>query len=604
MQLSRHFVHIRINWFAVVMAAVGLAGPAFCQSFSGDPVEALRVALKTPVLEASREEIDSRRNLLAKRIDDLRTVGDLRRALLLQEWQDEGENNPAAEVDREARLRVATRLQQALRTALERGNVTSRLAAATMIGEMGTTIRGSGKSGFARIFTQDLATRLKDENPRVAAAAARALSNINPDPKVATSALLSLFESRDVTLRRAAATGLGNLVRKATASITAKGTSITGISASPADVVQVGAAVAPAAGKCLSDPDASVRRLSADALHQTAAALGDLLPSQEGRATASSTTERRTLAPLEELETNTQPLARALGEQGPALAGALEDSDPIVRLLVRRTLEDMAIARLRILRRPSGPPGPPPGGERGLLPAGPVNEKEPPLLASGEESEAPEVTADPLLKGLRSALPGLAAGLKDPDVRIRLASLDVLEEMGPDAASVAAAVIDATRDQNLFVRWAAARTIGKMGPVNVGRNVTELARLISDSDLDVRAVAARGLERYGPAAKAAVPALTRAVTVGDAENRIGALRALQAIGPDAQSAVPAITQALSYSDSRVRRTAAEVLGRFGPAARSALPALRQALSDSEAEVRQAASDALLSIDPTVRPSEK
>jgi HEAT repeat protein len=601
MQLSRHFPHIRINWFAAVMAVVGLAGPGFGQGYSGDPVEALRAALKTPVFEANREEFDSRRNLLAKRVDDLRTAGDLRRALLLQEWQDEGENNPAAEVDRQARIRVATRLQQALRTAMEKGDVTSRLAAATMVGEMGTTIRGSGTSGFARSFTQDLAKLLKNENPRVAAAAARALSNINPDPKVATSALLSLFESKDVTLRRAAAAGLGNLVRKATASISAKGTSITGIAASPADVVQVGAAVAPAAGKCLSDPDAGVRRLSADALHQTAAALGDLLPSQEGRPTAASTTEPRARAPLDELETNTQPLVRALGAQGPALARALEDSDPTVRLLVRRTLEDMAIDRLRFLQRPSGPPGPPPAG---LLPAGPVNEKEPPLLASGEESETPEVTADPLLKGLRSALPGLAAGLKDPDVRIRLASLDVLEEMGPDAASVAAAVIDATRDPNLFVRWAAARTIGRMGPVKVDRSVTELARLISDTDLDVRAIAARGLERYGPAAKAAVPALTRAVNVGDSEIRIGVMRALQGIGPDAQSAVPAISRALSHSDLRVRRTAAEVLGRFGPAARSAEPALRQALSDSEAEVRQAASDALLSIDPNVRSSEK
>src|SRR5262249_24092444 len=162
------------------------------------------------------------------------------------------------------------------------------------------------------------------------------------------------------------------------------------------------------------------------------------------------------------------------------------------------------------------------------------------------------VTADPLLKGLRSALPGLAAGLKDPDVRIRLASLDVLEEMGPGAASVASAVIDATREPNLFVRWAAARAVRQSGPVHVGRNVIELARLISDTDLDVRATAARGLERYGPAAKAAVPALTRAVTVGDAEIRVGVLRALQAIGPDAQSAVPAISQALSHSDFRVR----------------------------------------------------
>ncbi len=259
----------------------------------------------------------------------------------------------------------------------------------------------------------------------------------------------------------------------------------------------------------------------------------------------------------------------------------------------------MAIDRLRLLQRPSAPPGPPPGGERGKLPGGPVDEKKPPLLTGGEESEPPEVSRDPLLKGLRSALPGLAAGLKDRDVRIRLASLDVLEEMGPDAAPVASAVLEATHDPNLFVRWAAARTIGKLGPVEVKRGVSELARLISDEDLDVRAIAAHGLERYGPAARAAVPALTRAVNVGDSEIRVGVMRALDGIGPDAKSAIPAISRALSHSDYRVRRTAAEVLGHFGPLAKSAEPALRRALSDNEPDVRQAASDALLSIVPSL-----
>src|SRR4029077_3149926 len=129
MQLSRHFQHIRINWFVAVMAALGLAGPAFGQGYSGDPVEALRAALKTPVLE-TREEIDSRRNLLAKRIDDLRTVGDLRRALPIDALQDEQQ---AVDVDSEARTRVATRLRQSLRATMEKGDATGRLAAATMI---------------------------------------------------------------------------------------------------------------------------------------------------------------------------------------------------------------------------------------------------------------------------------------------------------------------------------------------------------------------------------------------------------------------------------------------------------------------------------------
>ena len=438
MPLTRYTLHRRLAWVAALLAVAGLTGTAFSQGYRRDPVEALRAALKTPVLESFPEEkdsaaklriaLDSRRNLLAKLIDNLRSVGDFRRALVLDAW--EGGRRTGKWRSTLKRGAIAARLQRTLRGGMDSDDPTARMAAVIAIGEMGTTIpvsesasddierseKPSGatnarkvQAGFARIFTPDLVKLLNDPNLRVAAAAARALSDINPDPREATKALLKLFESKDVTLRRAAAAALGNLVRRVTASISTKGSSITGLKTSAADVVQVGAAVAPAAGKCLSDSDAEVRRLSADALHQAAAALGDLLPSQEGRATAGEipSSQRLEREPLDELETtNTQPLVRALGAQGPAPARALEDSDPGVRFLVRRTLEDMAIDRLRLLQRPSAPPGPPPGGERGKLPGGPVDEKEPPLLIGGEESEPPEVSRDPLLKGLRPRLAG------------------------------------------------------------------------------------------------------------------------------------------------------------------------------------------------------
>jgi HEAT repeat protein len=307
---------------------------------------------------------------------------------------------------------------------------------------------------------------------------------------------------------------------------------------------------------------------------------------------------------LDELEANTLPLARALGNQGAALAKALNDSDLTVRLLVRKALEDMAIDRLRLQQRPPRLVPPRPGRVELPRGTGPADEKEPPVLHDAEESEPPAPASDPVLKALRAALPGLAAGLKDRDVSIRLASLDVLEEMGAEAAPVVGAIQEALRDQNLFVRWAAARTLGKMGPVDVDRSVAGLAELISDTDIDVRMIAARGLERFGPSARAAVPALTRAVNIGDAEVRIAVIRALQGIGRDAAPAIPAIATAVSHPDFRVRRTAAEVLGRFGPLAQSAEPALRRALNDTDQDVRQAASDSLLNIVPGVKPSER
>ena len=601
--------HNRTHSVLATLAIIILGASAGAQQTATDPVEELRAALKIPILDPTRnpEEVTSRKNLLEQRVDGLRTLGELRRALLLTDWLDkENQEKLIADIDRKARARVATRLQEALRAIMQRGDVTARLAAVSMIGDMGISIRGlDGEGGFARTFAPDLAKLMKEENSTVAAAAAHAISEINPEPQVATAALLDLFESKSVVLRRAAASGLSNLVQRVAARTPARGKNPLGVQTTPADVVQVGVAVAPAAAMCLADADTQVRRLSAEAIHQAASALGDLLPSEEGRATGGLTPpERDSFLQLDELEANTLPLARALGNQGAALAKALNDSDLTVRLLVRKALEDMAIDRLRLQQRPPRLVPPRPGRVELPRGTGPADEKEPPVLHDAEESEPPAPASDPVLKALRAALPGLAAGLKDRDVSIRLASLDVLEEMGAEAAPVVGAIQEALRDQNLFVRWAAARTLGKMGPVDVDRSVAGLAELISDTDIDVRMIAARGLERFGPSARAAVPALTRAVNIGDAEVRIAVIRALQGIGRDAAPAIPAIATAVSHPDFRVRRTAAEVLGRFGPLAQSAEPALRRALNDTDQDVRQAASDSLLNIVPGVKPSER
>jgi HEAT repeat protein len=522
-------------------------------------------------------------------------------ALLLNEWLDTDQDQQIANVDRTIRNELATHIDQALRGVLHSGDVDAQLAACTGIAEMGTSVRGVttiDKSGFVdrtsltRPLAPDLAGLVKgDPNQTVREAAALALSSINPDAKLATETLDGLLTSDQVGLRRAAAQGLLNLLQKAPS----RGqVTPTGVPATPAEIVQTGTAVVPVAAKGLSDADVDVRRHCIEAIRAVAAAFGDLLPSSEGREAAGENAATRDRPPQAGEIQGVLPLIRALSTHTPALGQALNDADATVRVQAGHALEDVALARLRLLGRSTGgaPPIllPPPAEQRGDL-RGSTHVRK----VSLEEEAADTSARDPLLSGLRATLPQAAARLADPDVQVRLAVIDFLELLGPDASSIAGDLVKALCDPNLFVRWSSARVLGKMGPVDLDTTVPGLAKLLSDPDLDVRLAVATALARYGSDARAAVPALAEAINKGDAEFRIAAIHTAQAIGADAAPTVPAITAELTNPDARVRRAAAEGLGVFGPLAKSAASALRRILSDSDADVRRAAADALLSV---------
>src|SRR5262249_30913902 len=63
----------------------------------------------------------------------------------------------------------------------------------------------------------------------------------------------------------------------------------------------------------------------------------------------------------------------------------------------------------------------------------------------------------------------------------------------------------------------------------------------------------------------------------DAKKRVEAAQAIEKIGPAAKDAVPALIQTLKDNDPDVREGAARALGEIGPGAKDAVPALVDAL---------------------------
>jgi HEAT repeat protein len=597
-----------VTYFSAVAALAGLLYLGSPLRGANDPIEDLRRDLRVRVFDPRQnpEALTARRKALTSDIEQLRGVGDMRKAVMLNEWLDQDQEAAIANIDRTLREGLLQKLQQTLRDTMKSGDPTARLAAATMIGEMGISIRGStgannlpDPGGFSRSMAPDLANLVEhDPDPAVRSAAAQALANINPPPQVAAGAIRALLQNSNPVLRRAASSSLMTLMQRIIQINPVRGKNILGVEASPVEIVQTGRAALPVAAIGITDPDPQVRRDSADTFRLAGVALLDMLPSADDRRIVmpQSPGKPDTLGIPETTPEVVRPLAAALLAQAMTVARASRDPDAGVRLRACQALEDMATARQRITGKGgSDITFPPPGGDDGGSSRLDTRHE----YVSFARAQTQPQTAAQVIEATLKTVP---RDLRDPDVAIRLAALDYLEMLGPDAAPAAPAIIAAFQDPNLFVRWAATRVLGKIGPVNLNESIPALARLLSDPDLDVRVTAATVLEHFGKDAAPAADALARVVNRGDAEFRIAALRALQAVGPRAADHVPVIVVALRHPDERVRRAAAIVLGRLGPAASAAEPALRMALSDKDAEVRKDASDALLDIIPTA-PSE-
>jgi HEAT repeat protein len=555
----------KAGWLVVLVLQGWNSWPAVGHCQASDAVDRLR-----QVLKATAEPADRDRSTRAC-LNGLKTLSDLRRALTLAEWRDRNPDSTYGAVDAANRAIVAERFQQSFRQVFARHEATSATVALTMLADIANTGRTAGESvAYLRPLGPDLAGLVMRAPAKVQGAAARTLGLIDPDITVAVPALAGLLQSKDPTLRCAAAEGLFDLLQTAAKGTAAEGP-VSRASGPRRVVVAVACLVLPASGKGTGDWHVEVRRRCVTTVGAAAAVLARLIPDPgsgvvpEGVDLSARVREER-----EEL----RPLAVALRDQGPGLTRCLRDNDTDIRLAAQKALEEVADARARWLRH---------GG-------------------------AELVADDPLLDGLRASLPALSDAAGDADLRVRRAALDVLGALGAAAEPAIPALTRALRDPDRFVRWSAIRTLGAIGPAAAKPALPGLTLLLDDDDLDVRKAAAETIKHLSPApgitpanarkpaaTRAAVPALVRSVRSGDPEMRVAAIQTLCGMNAELKPALPALRECLGDGDARVRKAAADALGLMGPAARDAANDLRGAMNDQAPEVRQAAGEALLNV---------
>lgn len=620
--------------FLVAVTPSACAPRSEAEGLAPDPVDALKQALIQ-----GKPSRDKRQGRVEAAAEQLQSLGDMSRALLLTDW------SPDRNADELAiRKSIADRFGRKVQETARQGDAGQQAAVANLVGETAVSVRaGLADQGLRRTLSglaDVLISLTESQDPTVRQAAARALGNVDPDPHKAARALEKLLPASDTATRVAAATALGSLLAdprgyardpRGPAAERMRGEALGG------DSLEIGRAVAPVAiaGLDGSQP-VQVRRLCADACGEITAVLNKRLielPTRiesaiddEGRSADEGTRrggeERDRISGQWE---SVRSILEVFDRQAPSLARAAVDPDPAVRIQVRRVLEELAVAGRRSQQvrervpapRPDNPapaepdkktpPKPAPkdkGGESGkevkkvgqLLTEPPVVSPVPAVLVALQgEREAPKREPDVRDRALSETLKAAVEGLSDPNVRGRLSAVDLLETMGPDAAPAIPALVARLGDDDRFVRWSAVRTLGRLAPRQAALVVPALAASLQNADLDVRLATAAALERYGPEARAAVVPLGLQVMKGDAEIRIAVMRSLEAIGSEAAPALPAIARNLESDNPRIRAAAANSLGRFGKLAARGAPWLRLHLTDPDPDVRRAASEALLKV---------
>jgi HEAT repeat protein len=195
-------------------------------------------------------------------------------------------------------------------------------------------------------------------------------------------------------------------------------------------------------------------------------------------------------------------------------------------------------------------------------------------------------------------VPRLAAALAHDKPSVRSGVLEALGRLGRSAEPALDGVIRCADDAEPEVRQAAVLALGSLG-VRKAEVEAALRRRLDDAEANVRFFAADSLARLESADNLAVQGLVEGLNSPDASRRVAAALTLVRLGPSGKAAVPTLQRLLeSDPEAQVRAAAARALGRIEHAA--AVSSLVAALRDPELEVRNAACDALGDIGPEAR----
>lgn len=213
-----------------------------------------------------------------------------------------------------------------------------------------------------------------------------------------------------------------------------------------------------------------------------------------------------------------------------------------------------------------------------------------------------QLTRFPERTNLADAVPALLAATKDQDDWVRFAAATSLFRIGQDTDRVVQVAAQTLGNEDVRLRRAATVLLAQMTKSPIA--VDALAKALDDSDEEVRETSMRALADLGEHAAAALPSLHKkfqpdAAFVRDAEPntlRFQACRAIGAIDPAAYPSVfPFLRDASLNGNFMERRRAMECFASLGTKVAPALPLVIDTLADPDDGLISLACDALSSL---------
>ncbi len=158
---------------------------------------------------------------------------------------------------------------------------------------------------------------------------------------------------------------------------------------------------------------------------------------------------------------------------------------------------------------------------------------------------------------------------------LRREAVKAIAALGPGAVSAVPALVRATRDENVEVRFWAVEALRKIGPPAREAGFA-LTVVLADDVRPNQEAARRALEALGPGV---LPVVLPALKSPDPWVRANAAEVIGAIGGGRKDVVAGLGRLLEDDSLWVRASAAWAIGRLGPAAKSAAKPLTRALAE-------------------------
>ena len=191
----------------------------------------------------------------------------------------------------------------------------------------------------------------------------------------------------------------------------------------------------------------------------------------------------------------------------------------------------------------------------------------------------------------KPAAPTLVKLLSDEDIAVRERATRALGSIGLPIDVVMSGLLQALRDPEWTVRYAAVTQFSFSG-FSSPESLAVLRDLTKDSNQTVAGLAQSAVAT----AERLIQASVYSLMLSQGMNRTYTLHQLAKLGPRAADAVSGIAAVLTTGKPLERYLAASALEEIGPAAQESTPALQRALHDTDPIVREAVTAALQSIE--------